>query len=359
MRVRCTKCDETFTVPVTAAGGIEYSKAKNVFRVTYRFRTPCPKCHTVLQLAPAAKDSALGIPLETDTTEKTQFMAGGEGDVTAPRTMATAKAQLDPPPTVRVKPPQKPKVVSQRFRMLDLNGIPRRPVHVELNRKKGAPLPLVKIVLFLVIVASTTLTMALTVLAFRSGKSDSRTVPTVSVSAAFPSENTEAAPAPTPVSTPVKEAKAAPERRPDVGDEAIYLPKIEKLTSAYGKRHDPFTERVKMHRGLDIAEPHRAEILAALDGTVSFVGPKGTYGNLIIVKHIDGYETRYGHLAKALVKKGAKVKQGDLIGLAGSTGHSTGTHLHFELRKDGKSIDPFRLELISRVAPKRSRSPSG
>jgi murein DD-endopeptidase MepM/ murein hydrolase activator NlpD len=97
----------------------------------------------------------------------------------------------------------------------------------------------------------------------------------------------------------------------------------------------------QMHQGLDIAGKTGTPVLAAKDGTVEFSGRKGGYGNLIIVKHPDGYETYYGHLSAIGVEQGDTVKRGEKIGLMGSTGKSTGPHLHFEIHKDGKVRNPL------------------
>ncbi len=107
------------------------------------------------------------------------------------------------------------------------------------------------------------------------------------------------------------------------------------LTSSYGKRWG------KTHKGLDMVSSSRS-ILAADDGVISFVGTKSGYGNCIIINHKNGYETLYGHLSKISVKKGAVVEKGSKIGVMGSTGRSTGTHLHFEIHKNGSVQNPSK-----------------
>lgn len=118
------------------------------------------------------------------------------------------------------------------------------------------------------------------------------------------------------------------------------------LTSQFGKRLDPFTKKETFHGGVDLAAPEGSPVYAAADGIVEFVGKKGGYGNLIILRHDHGYETRYGHLKQfekingKILKKGNFVKKGDKIGLVGKTGRATGYHLHFEVRKHSKPEFP-------------------
>ncbi|RLJ36300.1 transglycosylase-like protein with SLT domain [Litoreibacter meonggei] len=115
------------------------------------------------------------------------------------------------------------------------------------------------------------------------------------------------------------------------------------LTSPFGPRFHPILKKVKVHHGVDWAAPTGTPILAAFDGRVSFAGNGGGYGNVIKVAHAGGRETRYAHMSKfsPLGKVGTVVRAGDVIGFVGTTGRSTGPHLHFELRERGQSMDPF------------------
>lgn len=112
------------------------------------------------------------------------------------------------------------------------------------------------------------------------------------------------------------------------------------LTSGYGVRSDPFRRGAAMHAGIDLAGPLGTPIYATADGIVSYSGWMRGYGNLIEIAHGKAVETRYGHLSKTFVKSNMRVKRGQLIGLMGSTGRSTGSHLHYEVRLDGRAVNP-------------------
>jgi murein DD-endopeptidase MepM/ murein hydrolase activator NlpD len=102
--------------------------------------------------------------------------------------------------------------------------------------------------------------------------------------------------------------------------------------------HDPANPS---HIGLDIAAHLGDPLYATAPGAVSFTGPSGGYGNLVVISHPDGWESRYAHLSSISVEVGQEVAQGEVIGAAGSTGYSTGPHLHFELRYEGVPVDPL------------------
>ena len=114
-------------------------------------------------------------------------------------------------------------------------------------------------------------------------------------------------------------------------------------SSPYGWRADPFTGVQSFHTGTDMACPEGTPILAAMSGKISEVGNNRTYGNYIIINHGNGYQTVYAHMSKTIAKKGQWVSQGTKIGLVGSTGYSTGPHLHFTVYKNGKLVDPMTV----------------
>jgi murein DD-endopeptidase MepM/ murein hydrolase activator NlpD len=124
------------------------------------------------------------------------------------------------------------------------------------------------------------------------------------------------------------------------------------MTSRFGNRTDPFLRRPAFHAGLDFRSPTGTAVQAAGNGTVSFAGRSGGYGNMVEIRHGDGLTTRYAHLSRIFVSSGDAIVAGQRIGAAGSTGRSTGPHLHYEVRRDGKPIDPIRfLRAGEQVAP--------
>jgi len=114
-----------------------------------------------------------------------------------------------------------------------------------------------------------------------------------------------------------------------------------RFTSGFGYRRDPKTGGRRMHNGTDFAAPHGTDIFATADGVVTFAGWNSGYGNYVEIQHEFGIETRYGHMSRIRVKKGQRVSRGQQIGDMGSTGRSTGTHLHYEVRVNGKPVNPM------------------
>ncbi|HYW02692.1 MAG TPA: M23 family metallopeptidase [Gammaproteobacteria bacterium] len=115
------------------------------------------------------------------------------------------------------------------------------------------------------------------------------------------------------------------------------------LSSGYGPRIDPFTGKEGFHPGFDFAGKRGTKVHAVAAGVVDYAGRDGGYGNLVEINHGGGYKTRYGHNEKILVHVGETVKRGQVISLMGSTGRSTGPHVHFEVRYDGRAINPARF----------------
>ena len=112
------------------------------------------------------------------------------------------------------------------------------------------------------------------------------------------------------------------------------------VSSKFGQRIDPFTGKRGMHKGIDIAGKEGTEILAVADGIVTWSGKRKGYGNLVEIDHGTGYVTRYGHNKKQLVEFGDTVHKGQAIALIGSTGRSTGPHVHVEVMENGKHVNP-------------------
>jgi murein DD-endopeptidase MepM/ murein hydrolase activator NlpD len=115
------------------------------------------------------------------------------------------------------------------------------------------------------------------------------------------------------------------------------------LTSTFGYRTDPFFGRPALHSGVDLKQEYGAPVKATAAGVVAVAGPQGGYGNLVEIDHGGGMSTRYGHLSAISVVPGQSVAPGTVVGRVGSTGRSTGPHLHYEVRIDGEAVDPSRF----------------
>jgi murein DD-endopeptidase MepM/ murein hydrolase activator NlpD len=120
-------------------------------------------------------------------------------------------------------------------------------------------------------------------------------------------------------------------------------PVLGRISSYFGERADPFTGVPNYHNGIDIVNRPGTPILAAMAGTVADIGFNYNYGNYVILKHSGQYQTLYGHLTRYVVTRGQKVQQGDKIGELGTTGYSTGPHLHFSIFHNGQPVDPLRF----------------
>ncbi|ANK85911.1 MULTISPECIES: peptidoglycan DD-metalloendopeptidase family protein [unclassified Rhizobium] len=126
-------------------------------------------------------------------------------------------------------------------------------------------------------------------------------------------------------------AESLPFRNPALGKE---------MTSPFGNRRDPFLGRLALHSGIDFRFSPGEKIRPTAPGKVISAGWTGGYGNMVEIDHGNGISTRYGHMSQVLVTAGDTVDRNDVIGLAGSTGRSTGTHLHYEVRQNGRAVDP-------------------
>jgi len=163
----------------------------------------------------------------------------------------------------------------------------------------------------------------------------------------------------TPQATPPSEAQpdagpsprsdsSLPPRHSGSGDEEdatasipdFRLPISARLSSDYGLRKDPFTRQTRFHKGIDLAAPAGMPVQAACSGEVVYAGYEKGYGNTVVLQHPQGFETRYAHLGALNVKVGESVAEQQILGSVGSTGRSTGPHLHFEVMRFGKAIDP-------------------
>ena len=120
------------------------------------------------------------------------------------------------------------------------------------------------------------------------------------------------------------------------------------ISSYFGMRTDPFTGRREHHKGIDLAGKAGSEVIAVGAGVVTWAGKRYGYGNLVEINHGNGYSTRYGHNESVLVAVGDTVRKGQTLSLMGSTGRSTGPHVHFEVRFKGKTVDPKKYILAAR-----------
>ncbi len=149
----------------------------------------------------------------------------------------------------------------------------------------------------------------------------------------------------TPKEEPKKEAPKAEPKKEEPKPVNIAVPagkptEYTRLSSKFGPRIHPITKKKSNHKGVDLAAPKMTPIYATANGTVTFSGKQGGYGNFIKINHENGYKTAYAHMEKRVAQKNDKVKKGDLIGYVGSTGQSTGNHLHYEVYYEDKLIDP-------------------
>jgi murein DD-endopeptidase MepM/ murein hydrolase activator NlpD len=117
------------------------------------------------------------------------------------------------------------------------------------------------------------------------------------------------------------------------------------ITAGYGYRKSPFTGQREFHEGLDIAAPYGTPILATADGIVSFAGPLVAYGNVVFIDHGHGFATFYGHTSTTRVREGQRVRRGDIIAYIGTTGRTTGPHVHYEVHVDGVISNPLKYAI--------------
>jgi murein DD-endopeptidase MepM/ murein hydrolase activator NlpD len=137
-------------------------------------------------------------------------------------------------------------------------------------------------------------------------------------------------------------ARLSPEEMGRVLGSLFIYPVQGRISSFFGERADPFNGTERFHNGVDIVNRPGTPVLAAMVGSVGSVGWNANYGYFVILKH-SGYQTLYGHLMRYMVKKGQTVRQGEKIGELGTTGYSTGPHLHFSIFKSGQPVDPLRF----------------
>ncbi len=119
------------------------------------------------------------------------------------------------------------------------------------------------------------------------------------------------------------------------------------ISSGFGWRVSPFGYREEFHHGLDMPAPYGARVVATADGVVTFAGWSGQYGRMVVIRHRYGFETVYGHHSRLAVQQGQRVRQGQVIGYVGSSGRSSGPHVHYEVWEDGRPVNPARYLHLS------------
>jgi murein DD-endopeptidase MepM/ murein hydrolase activator NlpD len=141
------------------------------------------------------------------------------------------------------------------------------------------------------------------------------------------------------VNSPSEKKVGNEENGQEISD--IQLPIQAPVSSRFGLRADPFTHKNQFHKGVDLAAPEGTSVKAPMAGTVIFAGFEKGYGNAVLLQHPNGLQTRYAHLGAMAVKAGDAISAQQVLGLVGNTGRSTGAHLHFEVIRLGKAIDPL------------------
>ena len=131
--------------------------------------------------------------------------------------------------------------------------------------------------------------------------------------------------------------------------EGLIAPVPGAISSRYGMRRHPILGYRRMHSGVDFRGRTGTPVYAATDGTVNFSGRNGGYGNFVRIRHAGGLATGYAHLSRIAVRNGQSVERGQVIGYVGSTGLSTGPHLHYEMYRNGQKIDPLSVRYVTRA----------
>jgi murein DD-endopeptidase MepM/ murein hydrolase activator NlpD len=146
---------------------------------------------------------------------------------------------------------------------------------------------------------------------------------------------------------------------PQVVSQGMIQPVNGHVTSGYGLRRHPILGYVRMHAGIDFGAPYGSPIFAVSDGIVSFAGRHGGHGNYVRLDHGGGIGTGYGHMSRIAVSPGMRVHAGQVIGYVGSTGLSTGPHLHYELYENGRTVNPLSMRFTFRTVGGGARAGKG
>lgn len=400
MKILCNHCKHFFEVNPEKEGRIQYSKTKSIFRVELILKSPCPKCHTPLKVV-SQKQQHIGYAIEPTTSDpstrpaqvKNASVSASSETVFNPTSLKNHRSK---PPSSRPELEQedvetkmalsanieaKKEITIKRSLTTEervkanlekrMNSHHRYSVQSykisqtkNKNNKNKVVIPnLEKIASHALqpkfYLTAITLVTALLMFGMMQSIFQNEEVKNIAKQEAPKMEDNLEEFEPIHHEDPIGGPSLPSEsnRKIDLDDETIkritsnlqilHLPPLNQVTSTYGIRLDPFTKKLAFHAGVDFRAHAGTKIEAAMDGIVKYAGRKNMYGNAVIIKHNNGYETLYGHMSKVLVKQGDRIKQKDVIGLAGSTGRSTGPHLHFELIKNGKKIDALSTDLLA------------
>ncbi len=403
MKILCNNCKHFFEVNPEKEGRVQYTKTKSIFRVELILKSPCPGCKTPLKVISNEKQQHIGYTYEptvakkvltqkpaqkpeVSSTSETVFnpaqvkktaVADPSKEQENVETRIAIKADLEQPKQVekkqvikkqpevkrtltveeRVKAKLKQRIDSHHRYSVQSFKKPQPPTKNKIiipnlgKITQHASQP--KVYLSILTIAGLFLMFGIMKSVFQGGEEPSvaqKETPKVeeAMEEFEPTHHDDSMGGPSFPSETDKKTGLEDETIKKIASnlQILHLPPLRQVTSTYGIRLDPFTKKLAFHAGVDFKADTGTKIEAAMDGVVKYAGRKSMYGNAVVIKHENGYETLYGHLSKMMVKQGEKIKQKDIIGLAGSTGRSTGPHLHFELIKNGKKIDPLSTDLL-------------
>jgi len=393
MKILCNNCKHFFEVNPEKEGRVQYSKTKSIFRVELILKSPCPKCKTPLKVLSNEKQEHIGYPYEPTVskkiqkpvpTPKTEVSATDETRIAIASEAETRikepsiQTKKEPTQTQAMEPKREPTIkknitLEDRVRLKLQERLDshhrysvqsfKKPEALKKSRSKIVIPNLEKIshhaskpAVYLSLITLVGAVLMFTIMQSVFEEDEAATIASKeppkmeeSLEEFEPTHHDDSVGGPSYPSETDKKTGLEDEtiKKMTSNLQILHLPPLRQVTSTYGIRLDPFTKKLAFHAGVDFKADTGTKIEAAMDGVVKSAGRKSMYGNAIVIKHDNGYETLYGHLSKMLVKQGDKIKQKDIIGLAGSTGRSTGPHLHFELIKNGKKIDPLSTDLLT------------
>ena len=361
MKILCNHCKHLFEVDPEKAGRVQYSKCESIFRVELVLKSPCPGCKTMLKVV-TDKSGNIGYPVEPTVAKKIDKPKTAEPKKEIKKTVEVKKEKVldayEPKKEITVEDRVKLKLQKRldSYHRYSIQGFKKEPQKKKIkilnigNLAKHAAQPRIYLSVLTLLSLGFVFGIMRTVFQPEESMNIAQNQPAMEGMEEYePVHHDEAVGGPAFPSETDRKTGLEDETIKKINSnlQILHLPPLRQVTSTYGIRLDPFTKKLAFHAGVDFKADLGTKIEAAMDGEVKYVGPRNMYGNAVILKHANGYETLYGHLSKVLVKQGQKIKQKDIIALAGSTGRSTGPHLHFELIKSGKKIDPLSADILN------------